>query len=746
MLADDRRVRLYAVTAAGLTVAFQLAGKATRDALFLSTFGVAALPRMVILSAVLSVALTLGLTRVMARTGPGRLVPRLFWLSGLLLLIEWALVGPARSAAAVLFYLHFGGLGALLVSGFWALVNERFDPRAARGAIGRITTGASLGGLLGGILPERIGATLSLPAMLPILGGFHLLAGLLVLWLRRATKPQEPSSRREGASARSPREVFLSSPYLQGIALLVVLTATAEGLLDYVFKAGATMAVRNETELLRLFATFYTGTAVLAILLQLLLLKPLLTHFGIARSAALLPGGASLGVLGAILLPGFGPLLAARAVEVVLHNSIFRAAYEMLYTPVSPQEKRATKLVLDVAVARVGDVVAGAMVQTALIVGLATAAPLLWATILLGGAALLIARQLHIGYVSALEQTLHRRAGDLPMVPEDQNSTLLQSFGAFDLTALRERQSRPEPALGAEPVEIPVDEMGLPAPPVVSLAQPTVAAATPPGPPPAAAPRIAVVPPIGEEPITEPQIDGTVSLLAWDEVAPRAIQALIPVARSDPERLLKHMLDPEEDFAIRRRLVRVLGAAPGPVAFEGLMRALEDQRFEVRYRAGRGLARMLNQGGAGLSADRERVIDAVLREVAVERGLWESRQLVDQVDDDEWSPMETEVLRDRATRSLEHVFTLLSLILPQETLRLAFHGLHTQDPHLRGTALEYLESILPERVREKLWPFLEVRRRPSQPDVTPDKALQQLLASRESIVLALAQARERSKE
>jgi hypothetical protein len=253
-----------------------------------------------------------------------------------------------------------------------------------------------------------------------------------------------------------------------------------------------------------------------------------------------------------------------------------------------------------------------------------------------------------------------------------------------------------------------------------------------------------VAPGIGE-PITDRQVDGTVSLLAWDEASPRAIQALIPVAKSDPDLLLKHMLDPDEDFAIRRRLVRVMGEAPGPIAFEGLMRALEDQRFEVRYRAGRALARMLQKGNAGLSADRDRVIDAVLREVAVERGLWEGRQLIDQVDDD-WSPMETEVLRDRATRSLEHVFTLLSLILPQDTLRLAFHGLHTQDPHLRGTALEYLESILPERVREKLWPFLEVRRRPSQPDVTPDKALQDLLASRESIVLALAQARERSKE
>jgi hypothetical protein len=146
----------------------------------------------------------------------------------------------------------------------------------------------------------------------------------------------------------------------------------------------------------------------------------------------------------------------------------------------------------------------------------------------------------------------------------------------------------------------------------------------------------------------------------------------------------------------------------------------------------------------GLRVDRERVIRAVLREVAVERGVWESRQLIDQADDD-WSPMEAEVLRDRATRSLEHVFTLLALVLPPETLRLAFHGLHTQDPHLRGTALEYLATILPEPVRDKLWPFLEAERRPAD-HRSPEAALQELLASRESIVLALAAVRGRSKE
>ena len=444
----DRRAGFYAVAAAALTVAFQLAGKATRDALFLHTFGVAALPRMLIIAALVSAALTLGLTRVMARTGPGRLVPRLFWLSGVLLLAEWALVGPARPVVAVLFYLHFGGLGALLVSGFWALVNERFDPRSARGAIGRITTGASLGGLLGGILPERIGATLSLTAMLPVLAVLHLLAGFLVLWLRRSTTSQEPASaRRSTTPSRSPRAVFSSSPYLQGIALLVVLTATAEGLLDYVFKAGATSMVSDETTLLRLFAAFYTGTAVLTILLQLFVLRPILGRLGIARSAALLPAGSSIGALGALLVPGFGALIAARAVEVVLHNSIFRAAYELLFTPVSPQEKRATKLLLDVGVARVGDVLAGALVQGALVVGLASATPLLGATMLLGAAALLVARQLHLGYVRALAQSLHRRAADLPTVSEDQAAALMQTFGAFDLSEFRERHATTEETL-----------------------------------------------------------------------------------------------------------------------------------------------------------------------------------------------------------------------------------------------------------------------------------------------------------
>jgi hypothetical protein len=460
-------------------------------------------------------------------------------------------------------------------------------------------------------------------------------------------------------------------------------------------------------------------------------LRPLLADVGIARSAALLPAGSSAGALGALLLPGFGPLLLARGLEVVLHNSVFRAAYELLFTPVSPTEKRTTKLLLDVGGARVGDVTAGALVQGALFTGLATATPLLGATMLLGIGALLVARQLHMGYVWALEQSLQLRAGELPVPAPDEGATLLQSFGAFDLSEFRQGLSATAvgPALAPghrEPHLVP--------PSPLAHRQQALASEDP----------EVVSRALAEGPLAPGMVEVAIGLLAWDEVAVPAIQALHAVARAETGRLVAHLLDPEEDFAIRRRLVRVLADAPSEEALTGLVAALEDQRFEVRYRAGRALARMVSQG-TGLRVDRQLVIGAVLREVAVERGVWASRQLIDRTED-EWSPMEAEVLRDRATRSLEHVFTLLSLILPSEPLRVAFHGLHTEDAQLRGTALEYLVTVLPEQVREKLWPFLEGESRPVPRGRSPEQALEELLASRQSIVLALAAARERGRE
>jgi hypothetical protein len=108
-----------------------------------------------------------------------------------------------------------------------------------------------------------------------------------------------------------------------------------------------------------------------------------------------------------------------------------------------------------------------------------------------------------------------------------------------------------------------------------------------------------------------------------------------------------------------------------------------------------------------------------------------------------------ELLRDRASRSLEHVFAMLALIVPSQPLAIAFRGLHTDDVMLRGTALEWLESALPPAVRERLWPFLETERRAARaaPRVA-GAVLRELLQSDASIAanLRALRARERAPE
>jgi hypothetical protein len=87
------------------------------------------------------------------------------------------------------------------------------------------------------------------------------------------------------------------------------------------------------------------------------------------------------------------------------------------------------------------------------------------------------------------------------------------------------------------------------------------------------------------------------------------------------------------------------------------------------------------------------------------------------------------------------VFTLLALVLPRQPLKVAFRGLHTSDQLLRGTALEYLETALPEDIREALWPFLEAPVKARTSRRSAEDVLGELMESNQSIALNLAELR-----
>ena len=179
-------------------------------------------------------------------------------------------------------------------------------------------------------------------------------------------------------------------------------------------------------------------------------------------------------------------------------------------------------------------------------------------------------------------------------------------------------------------------------------------------------------------------------------------------------------------------------------AVDGLFLGLDDLRFEVRFHCGRSLAAIVEKNPR-VRIDKARVLDVVGREVAVGRPVWEGRQLLDGVADasDGRSFLE-ELVSDRANQSLAHVFTLLSLVLPTEPMRIAFGALHTTDQGLRGTALEYLDGVLPSDIRERLWPFLEDRRETRDAPRARDTVVAELLQANQSIMLNLEELKRRA--
>ena len=90
-------------------------------------------------------------------------------------------------------------------------------------------------------------------------------------------------------------------------------------------------------------------------------------------------------------------------------------------------------------------------------------------------------------------------------------------------------------------------------------------------------------------------------------------------------------------------------------------------------------------------------------------------------------------------------FTLLSLVIPAEPLRIAFRGLHTNDPNLRGTSLEYLEGVLPPGIHSRLRPFLEARPGRQSGARPREEVLAELLRSSDSILLNLEELKRQSR-
>ena len=693
-------------------IAEQVMGRATRDAFFLSQFEVKRLPGMMMGTALASLAAAFGATRLLGAFSPARVAPAAFATSGALLVALWGVANSVPQVAALALYLHMAVFGAALVSMFWSLVSERFDPRAAKRYIGRVASGATMGGILGGAMAFGASQTLSLPTSLLALAGLHFACCLGVLSFagkaqgdKRDVPSETEVSAAKGSSAMA---IVARSPYLLRLGMLVASVAALDALADYVLSARAAATFATPSELLSFFSLFHTGVAVVTFVLQATVSRFVLERFGLATAVGLLPALIiPLGAVGA-LVPKLVTAGALRGAMAAVEHSLYRSGYELLFGPVPLHEKRRTKTLVDVGFDRIGTLAGSSIILSAISVAPSWAPlPELVAMGFLAVLSMLVARQLHRGYIQALGHSLTLR-GQARGHPAPE-MTLWQTQGRINraeivqaIDSLR-RENLLLSGEAASPLALIVDpDESRDSTEHDALVESTRALRS--GDPARVRAELAAA---GE---LDTRLAGhAVALLGDESVSREALGALRKIADRVSGQLADALLDRATPPVIRRRVARVMASCTTQRALDGLVAGLVDERFEVRYQCGLALLR-ITDNKPSLSVARDPVLGAVLREVELERPLWDESPPLDFPDDEPGSEFPRSQLQDRTSRSMEHVFAMLSLIYEREPIRRALHALSGDDEHLRGTALEYLEHVVPPSVKNALWPYVTARR------------------------------------
>jgi ATP:ADP antiporter, AAA family len=762
---DDelRGAARIAIVAALAVIAAFVASKAARDAILLSNFSIERLPLFVGISAALSLPIVLLAGRMIARFGPDRLLPWLNLISAALLVGEWVMLHREPRITAVVVFLHLGSLGAVLVSGFWSIINERFDVQSAKRYVGRIGVGATIGGVLGGVIAERTAVYLAPGAILIVLAGLQLVCGITLRFLvsdepiRRGEIPDDAEVARLSAL-----KVIARSSLLRNLSIVVVLGAVAAAALDYVFKAD--VIATTDGSPLRMFALYHTATSILTAVVQIALAQLALTKLGVARTIGTLPATVTgFGVM-ALFVPGLWAGMIARGAEQVTRSSVYRAGYELLFAPLPEEDKRSTKVVLDVGAERVGDLLGAQMVALLVYMFALPRTPILTAAVLVGTLALVVAFVIPRSYTTALERSLVELAKDDPSTPPPQRQrsplmwtslgepTMSETGGDRTALSLLDLRAVRDPATASAPV---VHEVVVP----VAKPKPAPTAATPA--PSASASDSRLVDPVLERiaalrsrdagrvrralagGLTLELVPHALPLVAWDEVAPIVLTALNAVAPRCTGLLVDALLDPEHEFAIRRRLPAILTSGEPGLAAWGLWRGLADRRFEVRYRCGKALTE-LRAANHAMPFGEPEVYELIERELSVETQILRNYRLLDsdfpfseKVKVDVDRALHRIVDRSSST-ALAHIFNLLGLALPPEPIRIAFQGLHTDDRELRATALEYLETALTPELRAKLWPLIDAEGVTAKPTRSREELIAALTMSQPAIAANIA--------
>lgn len=285
-----------------------------------------------------------------------------FFLVNLLVFFALMRGGIAPEWVARAFFVWVSVFNLFVISLFWSVMNDVFDPAQALRVFGLIAAGGSLGAIAGPGLTALLVEYLAPVNLLPLSAAFLLAAVICALKVmpRHAAGARAPETTdRRGQSIWSGVTHILRSPYLLGICTFILFYSALSTFVYFEQARIVEDAFADSGARTQVFATMDLVTNTLTLALQFLATARLVRWLGLPAALALIPLAVAVGfgVLG--VAPTLAVLVVFQVVRRAGNYAITKPAREMLFSVVGREDKYKAKNVIDTVVYRGGDAASG---------------------------------------------------------------------------------------------------------------------------------------------------------------------------------------------------------------------------------------------------------------------------------------------------------------------------------------------------------------------------------------------------
>ena len=353
-ISRDYKIAAFMAVSAMFTLTGYEFIRSASTVLFKTAYGADKLP---LVMAAMPVVVFFGVwlySRLLSLLGPRRTLLVTSLGSGLSILACYlVLLTGAKWITPVLFLLKEFYI-VLLIEQYWSYINSSVAPASAKKVNGPVTGIAGLGGAVGGTLVGASAGQYGAESMVLFAAIACLPAALMSnLGYQLFGEPEQPLEAQKSDSMGW--HLFRQNPTLAYLLAIVMASQLVSAVLDYKFQSLLSVQFSADPDAETAFQGWFFGTLNTSVLVFQFVITPLaLTFVGLRWIHILMPLVHLTAITAALVEPSIFSVGLAFFLFKAFDYSIFRAAKELLYVPLSFDERYRAKEVIDVFGYRTG--------------------------------------------------------------------------------------------------------------------------------------------------------------------------------------------------------------------------------------------------------------------------------------------------------------------------------------------------------------------------------------------------------